>query len=97
MINSNERIFQGAQKMCGGAYGGFSCPRVNSYRNNNFYEAQDFCTYSRNNFYSPEVRCYTSEINENFNENFINSNMPDFAVNLSNFRVRFEKIDDLIK
>jgi hypothetical protein len=92
MINSNERIFQGSQNICGGVYGGVNCPRVNSQRNNNFYETQDFCTYSRNNFYSPEVRCYTSEVDENLNK----FNMPNFTVNLSNFRVRFENIDDLI-
>ena len=93
MINSNERIFQGSKKICGGVYGEFNCPRVNTHRNNNFYEEQGFCTYSKNNFYSPEVNCYTSEINENFNR----SDMPYFTVNLSNFRVRFEKIDDLLK
>jgi hypothetical protein len=93
MINSNERNFTGAYRMCGGSNGEFKCPRLNNHRNNNFNEPQGFCTYSRNNFYSPEVNCFTSEVSGSFNE----FDTPDFTVNLSNFRVRFEKIDDLIK
>jgi hypothetical protein len=103
MISNNEMLFNNNENICGSGGGciyntgnqinEFNCPRGNYGWNASTVSPQHFCGFSRNNYYSPVVQCYNAqEMTNLYNGNrYSTPNSPYYS------RIRFEKIEELIK